>query len=236
MNRLEFIKKSSITFLGLSSGLLDPTKLLAGNRLILKMPNERETFITIPNDDEEIWISWLGRLVASSLISAFAAKIVERYTDNCICDGTTCRKSPADYSNAVGIYGYDSHNTRLVTQQVTDNRVTFQNVSVPFLNTSNVLMGNVEGPFLAGMCWAANDLQQKYGIKGAKKAFLPIGMTQNGGYRFDTDPCYPTVYKTNHGKTQISYNPSGNTGNVNVKVLNEYDNLGWEKTYNFNYV
>jgi len=237
MKRREFIRKTAMASFFISTGT--QTNLLLANNPVhekLIMPELQGKQIFIDNYDEEVWLGWLARLVVSSLVTTLTAKIVEKYTDGCVCDGTTCRKSPANYSNAKGIYGYDNGRTRFVRQTVDDRRVSFDNVSVPFLTSSNRQIGNVEGPFLAGMCWAAEELDKTYRKETVRRVLMPTSMKQNGGYRFDTDSCYPTKYKTEYGGTEIRYTPrSGKNGTVTVKARDKYDNLDWSESYDFNY-
>jgi hypothetical protein len=239
MKRFEFIKISAgLTLLNVSSSLLLPAQLLAEansvSREKLIMPEvDRESIII--SLDSNSWIPWLATLAARSLITTLAAKVVQRYTSDCICDGTTCKYSPSNYRNADGIYAYDN-GKRFVKQEVNDQTVGFQNVSVPFLTPYNQHIGNVEGPFLAGMCWAAENISQKSSTTNARKALIPKGGIKNGGYRFDTESCHPTTYKTDYGSTEIAYTPTGSsTGAVKVTIRDEYDNLDWNKTFDFNY-
>lgn len=180
-------------------------------------------------------MGWLARLAVSSLVTALGARIVEHYTGNCICDGTTCYKSPPNYSNAVGLYGTGRYESRFVHQEVNDSNVSFTNISVPFLNAYNSYIGNVEGPFLAGMCWAIDELSKNYYTSNVKKILIPTGNLRNGGYRFDTDSCYSTEYSTQYGKTKITNQPKYGGGEVIVKAYDEYDNLDFRKKFDYSY-
>ncbi|MCU0391625.1 MAG: hypothetical protein MUE81_10955 [Thermoflexibacter sp.] len=235
MKRIEFIKKATgLTLLGFSSGLILPDYLLADTKKVkLIMPEIDIEFKIIPTDVNR-W-GWLVSLATKSLIGILAAKIVQKYTSDCICNGTTCYKSPSNYKNAEGIYGYEN-GSRFVKQDIDDSNVGFQNVSVPFLNSQNQYIGNIEGPFLAGMCWATENLNKKYSASQIRKILIPKKDAQNGGYRFDTDACHSTSYKTDYGTTQISYAPTGKkSGFVRVEAKDENDNLGWEQAYKFDY-
>lgn len=199
----------------------------------LIMPEEATAKIVIKKDDQ--WVGWLARLAVSSLVTALGARIVEHYTGDCICDGTTCYKSPPNYSNAVGLYGTGRYDTRFVRQAVNDYNVEFTNVSVPFLSHSNGYIGNVEGPFLAGLCWAISDLSKQYYTENVKKVLIPIGGLRNGGYRFDTDACHSTEYKTKYGSAKIVNQSGYNGGEVTVQARDGYNNLDFSKTFDYSY-
>ena len=236
MKRKDFIKLSGLTAFGVSSGIFTPTLFARTTKEEKLIMPENLTKKIILDLDDEMWFGWLARLVVSSLVMAMGAKIVEKFTDNCVCDETTCYKSPSDYSNAIGIYGYNSNSNRFVRQTVNDRRVNFDNVSVPFLTKHNSRIGNVEGPFLAGICWAAESLGNSYSAEMVKRVIVPTKMYRNGGYRFDTDACYPTKYESEYGTTEIQYlNRGYGRGIVTVKARDKYDNLDWNESYDFNY-
>ncbi|MEM1220383.1 MAG: hypothetical protein AAGH79_15785, partial [Bacteroidota bacterium] len=218
--------------LGLGLSLNGKSSLILPEKLI--MPEQSHRYIKIEKDG--LWVGWLARLVASSLVQALSARIVEKYTDDCICDENSCWKSPSNYSNANGIYGFNAHGGRFVTQEVNDYNVSFNNVSVPFLNQYNSVLGNVEGPFLAGLCWAADSMREQHESSTVRDVLIPTRMQQNGGYRFDTDACTPTQFRTNYGSTEIAYRPtSSRGGEVSVVARDKYDNLGWSESYSFDH-
>jgi hypothetical protein len=155
MERSEFLKISGLTASGLALGLFNPLTLLGSSNKIQRLYPELKTIQIITIDKTDVmWVGWLGRLVASSLVAALGAKIVDKISD-CYCNGTSCSVNNAQssqYNNAKGIYGYDATDRRLVTQEINDSNVQFTNMSAPFLSKYNGKISNVEGPFLAGLC------------------------------------------------------------------------------------
>jgi hypothetical protein len=238
MNRSKFIKSSSL--LGLGLALNQPNFLnflvqenFTDNRL--KLSNNGVRDMTL---DEELIMGWLFRTVGSALISSLVGKIVDNYTnDNCYCNGTSCSSNNAnynDYSNTIGYYGYQDHSQRFLTQNINDRNVSFGNVSVAFVNRYNTHLTNVEGPFLAGLCYAAMDINKVHGSNMARNVVLPVSEISNGGYRFDRKPCYPTAFKTGYGKTEISYSPQGEIGYVKVDAYNRTNRLDYSEMFKIN--
>jgi hypothetical protein len=242
MKRNQFIKSVGLTSFGVTTGILKPTSLFANElptEMKLELCEKGVIDLTVAKDDELIW-GWLLRAVGSALISSLVGKIVDNYSGNsCYCNGSSCTKnnaSSSDYSNTVGYYGYNTHNQKFLTQQIYDRNTSFENASVPFIDKTYNHISNVEGPFLGGLCAAAKDINSKYGLMMARNVIVPFYQLSNGGYRFDTTPCYPTVLKTNYGKTAISYTPNGDTGYVKVDAYNSVDRLDYSQTWKVNAV
>jgi hypothetical protein len=241
MDRIDFLKSASLTTLGLSTGIINPTSLFAEDKTVfsksLKLTNQGVIDMTVEN--EQIF-EWLLKAVGTALISALVGKIVNYYSGGtCYCNGSSCSKNNAnsnDYSNTVGYYGYSTHNQKFLTQQIYDNNTSFVNVSVPFVDNRGYKISNVEGPFLAGLCFAAEDIKNKYGTMMARNVIIPYAENSNGGYRFDASPCYPTVLKTNYGTTAISYTPDGSYGYVKVDAYNRIDRLMYSEEWKMNAV
>ncbi|MEM7374339.1 MAG: hypothetical protein AAF587_37440 [Bacteroidota bacterium] len=236
MKRHEFLRVSSLATVGLGSGLMNSALFGAPvNEKIslIKSATPRQKVI-LPTG--EFRYGWLAKLVTSTLVGALVSSIVENYTDDCICYGNTCYKSPGNYTDAIGIYQFKSYERRFVRQMVVDQSVSFQNVSVPFLTSSNQLIGNVEGPSLAGLCWAANSLFKDHDYRAIRKVLIPKDGIQNGGYRFNENPCYPTKYETDYGSAQIAYRTNGRgNGSIKVEARDKYDNIDWEEVYDIEY-
>jgi len=239
MKRNDFLKISGLAATGL---ILPPLNLLPGanrKRIRLHMPdNQRQVMLLDIDRDSELWFGWLVKLVGSSLITALSAKIIDKWTGDCFCNGTSCSANNADtsnYGNIEGIYGYTGTGHRFITQELRDRQVNFTNASVPFLDQGNSKISSLEGPFLAGACWAAEDIAGNYGVEATQSVISPEREISNGGFRFDTNPCYPSKYKTDYGTTEIDYKPNGagTGGDVIVKVKDALDNLDWKKTYEF---
>ncbi|SIS53108.1 hypothetical protein [Chryseobacterium gambrini] len=248
MDRNQFIKKLGLASTGLimfpdlSFGSLETEANpdnFENSKLLMPM-NTEVIDVTIDANSEFMW-GWLLRTVGSALISSLVGNIVEKYFGkDCYCNGTSCSVNNApssNYSNAVGYYGYNTHNQKFLTQQIYDSTTSFENASVPFLNSYGRVITNVEGPFLAGLCLAAKDIASQNGIRTARNVIVPYAEISNGGYRFDTRPCYPTVLATNYGKTAISYTPNGNNGFVKVDVFSNKNNLpDYSQTWKVNAV
>jgi len=236
MKRGAFLKLSSLGLVGLSSGFYPNSFLTSvGNKTNLVLPDSgiKEIFI----EKNENWKNWLNNLVFASLITNLTASIRERYYGDCICDETSCYKSPSDYYDAIGIYGFRNSKDRFITQKVNDNKTNFNNISIPFLTQyNNSPIGNIEGPYLAGLCWAINSMITRNSVGLTKNVLIPKTISRNGGYRFDSENCYPTEYTTNHGKTQIEYTPKKRgKGTVKVTARDRIDNLSWTEAYDFSY-
>lgn len=238
MKRTEFIKLSSLSLVGLATGLTyPPLSIFVSNDdyntpFVLDMPDVHEEIVIDKSD--ALWIGWLARLVVSSLVTSLGAKLVDRALSSSSCNGSTCssnKVSPSSYVNQQGIYGYDSPDRRFMTQQIKGQNLAFDNVSVPFLSNRNTPITHVEGPFLAGICQATGSLTSRYTVQQVRRLIVPKSEISNGGSRFDVSSCHPTKFKTDYGSTEVRYNPKDWGGNVQVLVRDEYDNLNWKGNY-----
>jgi hypothetical protein len=248
MKRNEFIKFTGLTSVGLVSGLLNPFESSAArdaNIPRIHMINNQVRDMTVEGDAEYVW-GWLLRTVAGALISSLVGRVVDRYTgQSCYCNGTSCTANNATadaYSNAEGYYGYAGNAQKFLQQHLADPNTSFQNVSVPFFDAYGTRVTNVEGPFLAGLCYAADAVAARHGIAAARRVVLPFSEISNGGYRFNMKPCYglTTHFKTSYGRTKIEYEPyddgSGyvKAGLVKVNIYDRFDNLDFTDNYAVN--
>jgi hypothetical protein len=233
MTRKEFLKWNGLAAAGLFVGATLPTSL-KGAPFSDEMELGNTRTINLHDLDEAAYLAWLARLAARVLVTTLVAKKVGRWVDGCYCNGSTCTKSTAPssaYTVTDGIYEYDSVSRRFVTQQVKDNQVAFNNMSVPFMTNDNGHLMNVEGPFLAGMCFSAEDVAQEYSSKDARRLFVPLTEISNGGHRFDTNPCYPTAYKTVAGSTNIGYEAKSWGGVAKVTAYDDAKGPVWSRNY-----
>lgn len=227
MKRSDFLKISALSSVGVFSTI---------PQVFSRTASPDRHVIRISTDDEEVFGPWLARLVVSSLVSALAAKVVDKWTGSCACNGGACDAGTAKssaYSNPQGIYGYSHVDRRFLTQYIDDDNMEFTNVSAPFLNNSNAHFMNVEGPFLAGMCWAAEDVSRAYSRQTAQQLFIPRSEISNGGYRFDINSCEPTSFRTDSGSTDIYYAPNrkNDGGVVRVTAKNTSGSAIWARDY-----
>lgn len=222
MKSKDFLRISSLAAAGTIAGILLPTKILATT-------TDTRTF-KLNALDEEAYIAWLARLVIGTLV----AKKVESWFGSCQCNGGACSaNTPVSnaYNNTDGVYGYTNSDRRFLTQNIRDSRVQFTNVSVPFLTQDNAQLMNDEGPFLAGLCWAAEDVARSKGVTHARQLFIPRYEISNGGYRFDTRPCDPTEFASSSGKTSIHYTPNYSGGVVKVTARDNAGRNIWQRNY-----
>ena len=196
---------------------------------------ERETrVIPIHELEGEAFIGWLAKLAVRALVTSLVAQKVSEWSGSCSCNGSACSKGTAassDYYNTDGVYGYDPYDRRFLTQNIRDSKVKFTNVSVPFMTGANAQIMNIEGPFLAGMCLGAEEVSTQYSAQTARKLFIPRSEISNGGYRFDTDPCAPTLYKTAAGSTKIDYAAHSWGGTVKVTARDNAGTALWSRNY-----
>jgi hypothetical protein len=242
MERKHFLKSTGLTAFGITTGLLNSSNLFANKYekdLNLESCKKGVIDISLNENDELLW-GWLLRAVGSALISSLVGKIVDNFAgDNCYCNGSSCTRNNAssnDYSNTVGYYGYNTHSQKFLKQHIYDRNTSFINASVPFLDKSGSHISNIEGPFLGGLCAAAEDIHNTHGIVMARNVIVPIREISNGGYRFDVTPCYPTLIETNYGKTSVSYRPEGEKGYVKVDAYDKLDNLKYTNEWKVNAV
>jgi hypothetical protein len=245
MERSNFLKTLGISGLGVATGILTPFSVFADNNqgnLRINMIDDTIIDMTQQGDEKFIW-GWLLRTVGSALIGSLVSKIVDNYTGTCYCNGTSCTANTASsdaYSDTKGYYGYSGYQQKFLTQQLNDPYASFGNASVPFVKSNGNVISSVEGPFLAGLCFAAEDINKTYGQSAARQIIQPIYELSNGGYRFNAVPCYPTVFKTGYGKTTIKYAPDDDgtgyvkTGVVEVNVQNSVDRLDFSKSWRVN--
>lgn len=228
MKRTEFIKYSGLTTFGVLTGIYNP--------LLSFSPSQAETrFIKIDASDDT-WLLWLGRLVVSSLVTSLSAKVIDNITSDCTCNGSSCAKSTAredDYYNPNGIYGYDSVKTRFLKQNIRDHNIDFENYSVPFMYMNNIKISVIEGPFLAGLCWAIEDARVGCSTEVVSRSLFPTTEITNGGYRFDVNPCFPTEFKTHSGSTKIDYQGNGKTGEITVIARDSTGKQYWDRKYEY---
>lgn len=226
MKRKDFLKISTLAAAGTLAGLFLPVKVFA---------NPADTrLIRLHSLEEEAYLLWLARLVVSALVTTLVAKKVESWFGSCQCNGGACSaNTPASsaYSNTDGVYAYANNDRRFLTQNIRDSQVSFTNVSVPFLTHDNAQLMNVEGPFLAGMCWAAADVAREEGVSRARQLFIPRYEISNGGYRFDIRPCDPTTFGSDAGKTSIAFAPKYGGGIVKVTARDNSGRNVWQRNY-----
>lgn len=226
MQRQKFIKLSALATAGAFTGLFVPANAFA---------NPADTrFIKLHSLEEEAFILWLARLAVSALVTSLIATKVEDWFGSCQCNGGACSaNTPASnaYNNTNGVYGYANNDRRFLTQNIKDSQINFTNVSVPFLTYEKAQIMNVEGPFLAGLCWAAEDVAREQGANRARQLFIPRYEISNGGYRFDINPCDPTKFGSDAGKTSIDYAPKYSGGIVKVTARDNSGRNVWQRNY-----
>lgn len=224
MDRKNFIKITSLTSVGLASGIINP-------------------LTTFGNKPDPMFLGWLVRLVATSFVSSVVARLTNEWLDDCLCNGSTCQKNTlpeTSYHSKSNIYDMSNDNRGFVSQQINDNSIGFSNASVSFQNRQYIPdwntyvhtpIMNIEGPFLAGLCWASADLAMVYPTYQVRNFLLPLKEEENGGALFNSQPCYTTKFQTQQGHTTIGYSPNNFGGDVKVTA---YDNSGvhWSRNYN----
>lgn len=230
MERKKFLQLTSMATLG---AIAFPK----GVQSLLKEAHGNTRYIRIDLNDEFVW-NWLLKLAASTLVTTLIAKAVEYCIDGqCYCNGSACEKNTppesAYSSNSRELWHYDDVQKKFFIQNIQDSNIQFNNISIPFLDMDCNKLINIEGPYAAGLSWAVEESAQTQTPDTVKRCLIPNSEYSNGGYRFDLNPCKPTIYGTEAGHNVMNYIPKDKGGIVKVSAKGGDGKEYWYREYDF---
>lgn len=213
MKRSTFLKSAAITSGAIITGAVNPLK--AFSRL------NNFAYIDVPR-----YVITYFPLIAS---------YSNQMPSSCDCSTGSCTKN----TPSSDVY----YNPSYLWYILRDNRISYHanlrdpfydpgylaNGSVPFFTNTYLPIMRLDGPSLLGLCFALrmyNDGYNPIPEAHPKDYLIPTEQISNAGYRFDTQPCEETKYKTKLGTTRISYNRGTSQAQSTLEVVAEDANQG----------